>query len=268
MSEEAASDEQGSEVRAYPQETLLVEAVAEMAGRRVVCISLGLGQLAGTVAQAWPGAEVVCSYLDLYRAELARAYWSRGGRGGGDGVANLRIECASDLPEGEAEVVALPLSARGEAELVWDLVQSGHERLVVGGKLFASTDNAEDRWLGEQLAKMFRKVERREFETGVVYSAVKTEPLRKRKDYSCEFAFRDRGRLIRAVSRPGVFSHRHIDPGARRLIDAMEVADGMRVFDIGCGVGTVALAAASCGASVRVRWSVRCAERSSMGSRT
>jgi 16S rRNA G1207 methylase RsmC len=81
---------------------------------------------------------------------------------------------------------------------------------------------------------------------------VKTEPLKKRKDYSCEFAFRDRGRLIRAVSRPGVFSHRHIDPGARRLIDAMEIVDGMRVLDLGCGAGTVALAAACRRDGVRV----------------
>ncbi len=35
-------------------------------------------------------------------------------------------------------------------------------------------------------------------------------------------------------------THRRIDPGARRLIDAMEIADGDRVLDIGCGNGFVA----------------------------
>ena len=48
---------------------------------------------------------------------------------------------------------------------------------------------------------------------GAVYVATKTEPLKKIKNFECEFAFRDRGRLIRAVSRPGVFSHRSIDAG-------------------------------------------------------
>lgn len=243
------SCEEVGEIAPYPQEQLLIEAVSEMGGRRVVCSSPGLGQLAAAVARAWPAASVVAWYLDLYRTELARRYWNAVM---GKRPENLAIECEADLPAGDADVVALPLSSRGEAELVWDLVQSGHERLVVGGRLFASTDNAEDCWLGEQLAKVFRKVERREFEAGVVYVAVKTEPLKKRKDYSCEFVFRDRGRLIKAVSRPGVFSHRHIDPGARRLIDAMEVADGMRVLDIGCGAGTVALAAACRGEGVRV----------------
>lgn len=249
MSEDRPSDEQGSEIAPYPQEMLLVEAVGEMAGRRVLCTSPGLAQLARSVARAWPGAEVVCSYLDLYRAELAREYWERTGD---TRPANLQIECTSDLPEGGTDVVALPLSSSGEAELVRDLLQSGNERLVVGGKLFAATDNSQDRWLGEQFAKVFRKVERRAFASGAVYVAVKTESLRKRKDYACEFAFRDRGRLIRAVSRPGVFSHRHIDPGARRLIDAMEIANEMRVLDIGCGAGTVALAAACRGESLCV----------------
>lgn len=249
MGDDSESEDLKGVVAPYPQEALLVEAVAEMGGRRVVCSSPGLGQLAGAVARDWPDAEVVAWYLDLYRAELARWYWDAAS---GKWPENLAIECEADLPVGEADVVALPLSARGEAELVWDLVQSGHERLVVGGKLFASTDNAEDRWLGEHLDKVFRKVERREFETGAVYVAEKSGPLKKRKDYSCEFAFRDRGRLIKAVSRPGVFSHRHIDPGARRLIDAMDVADGMRVLDIGCGAGTVALAAACRGDGVRV----------------
>lgn len=243
------SSDGSGEIAPYPQERLLIEAVSEMGGWRVVCSSPGLGQLSGAVARAWPGAQVVAWYLDLYRAELARGYWNTAV---GERPENLAIECEADLPVGEADVVALPLSSRGEAELVWDLMQSGHERLELGGKLFASTENTEDSWLGEQLAKVFRKVERRGFENGVVYAAVKTKPLKKRKDYSCEFAFRDRGRLIKAVSRPGVFSHRHIDPGARRLIDAMEIADGLRVLDIGCGAGTVALAAASYGASVRV----------------
>ena len=50
---------------------------------------------------------------------------------------------------------------------------------------------------------------------------------------------------MKAVSRPGVFSHRHIDPGARRLLDAAEVAAGERVLDIGCGAGAVGLALAA-----------------------
>jgi 16S rRNA (guanine1207-N2)-methyltransferase len=95
------------------------------------------------------------------------------------------------------------------------------------------------------MAKLFRKLEWRSSSAGTLYIGTKTEPLKKEKNFACEFAFRDRGRLIRAYSRPGVFSHRHVDVGARRLMDAMELDRGARVLDIGCGAGVVALAAAS-----------------------
>jgi 16S rRNA (guanine1207-N2)-methyltransferase len=125
-------------------------------------------------------------------------------------------------------------------------------RLRLGGRIFATTDNRNDAWLGEQLGKIFRKVARRTLSVGVLYVGTKTEPLKKRKDYACKFAFRDRGRLIWATSRPGVFSHRRIDPGARHLIDTMPIEAGTRVLEIGCGAGTVALAAACRGDGVRV----------------
>lgn len=230
-------DDGGAGLRPYVQERLLIDAIGEMAGRRVVCTSLGLAQFAGEVARALPKAVVTCTYLDLYRANLALEFWS-------EAPSNLRIECASELAEGEADVVALPFAANGEAELARDFLQAGHQRLRVGGKLFATTDNRKDSWLGEVLGQMFRKLERRAVAKGALYVVTKTEPLKKMKDYGCEFVFRDRGRLIRAYSRPGVFSHRHIDPGARHLIEEMQVEVGARVLDIGCGAGTVALAAA------------------------
>jgi 16S rRNA (guanine1207-N2)-methyltransferase len=211
---------------------------------RVICTSAGLAQFAGAVAFARQ-AQVTCSYLDQYRAGQAVEFW----RGK---PTNLCIECAADLPHVEAAVAAFPLSAGGEAELTRDLLQSGHERLAMGGKLYATTDNRDDVWLAEQLRKFFRKLERRAYDSGALYVGIKTEPLRKVKNFSCEFAFRDRGRLIRAFSRPGVFSHRHIDPGARHLIEMMDVEPGMRVLDIGCGAGAVALAAACRSETVQV----------------
>ena len=72
-------------------------------------------------------------------------------------------------------------------------------------------------------------------EEGVVYSGIKTAPLKKTRDFGCEFAFRQNGRLLRAYTRPGVFSHRRVDAGARALMETMEIEPGQRVFDIGCG---------------------------------
>ena len=125
-----------------------------------------------------------------------------------------------------------------------ETLQMGHERLAQGGRLVASIDYARDQWLHEQLRRMFAKVTRRQSDSGVVYLATKTDPLRKLKNYAAEFAFRDGERLIQLRTRPGVFSHRELDGGARALIKTMRIEAGMRVLDLGCGSGAVGIAAA------------------------
>jgi 16S rRNA G1207 methylase RsmC len=228
-----------------PQEQLLIDLLPEFAAARVLCTSLGLGQLATAAARQFPDATVHCQYLDLYRAEQARAAIERP-------PSNLSIVCTADFPAMEVELVALPFASSGEAELTRDLMQAGHELLRPGGSMIASTENRQDRWLHAQMQDLFGTVTRRPAEQGVAYLARKKQPLKKRKDFAAEFAFRDRGRLIRAYSRPGVFSHRRLDPGSRQLLNYMEVFPGERVLDIGCGFGGLALAAALRAAGVQV----------------
>jgi len=180
---------------------------------------------------------VYCHYLDLYRAEKSRQH-------AGNALANLTIGCSSDFPSQPVDLAALPMSAQGEAELTRELLQEAHQRLEAGGALITSTDNPHDRWLHGEMRNLFATVTRRESSLGTVYLARRDRPLRRIRNFRCEFVFRDRGRLIRAVSRPGVFSHRQVDAGARQLMAAMEIAAGDRVLDIGCGSGTLSLAAA------------------------
>jgi 16S rRNA (guanine1207-N2)-methyltransferase len=158
--------------------------------------------------------------------------------------ANLTFVCSSDFPPQSVDLVGLPLSAQGEAELTRELLQEAHQRLVGGGVLLASTDNPRDRWLHEEMRGLFATVTRRESPRGTFYMARKGRPLKRIRNFRCQFAFRDRDRLIHAASRPGVFSHREVDPGSRQLMAAMEILPGDRVLDIGCGCGTLSLAAA------------------------
>jgi 16S rRNA (guanine1207-N2)-methyltransferase len=224
-------------MRAHPQEQLLIAHLPELAASRVLCTSVGWAQFAQAAARQWPAAAVHCHYLDLYRAAQARESLDAP-------PENLAIDCAADFPEQEFDLAAFPFSAQGEAELTRDLLQAGHRLLAIGGQLLASTDNPRDKWLHEQMQALFGRVTRRASDSGAIYIAQKHEPLKKLKNFDAEFVFRDRERLIRVSSRPGVFSHRRIDPGARQILNAMEIPAGSRVLDIGCGAGVLSLAAA------------------------
>ncbi len=225
------------EVEVRPQEQLLIDALDAFSPDRVLCTSQGVAQLAAAAAQKFSNAAVYCHYLDLYQAEKARRFK-------GNELPNLTLGCSSDFPPQSVDLVALPFNAQGDAELTRELLQEAHQRLKAGGVLVTSTDNPHDRWLHEEMRTLFATVTRRESSQGTVYLARRDRPLKRVRNFRCEFVFRDHGRMIHAVSRPGVFSHREVDPGARQLMAAMEITSGDRVLDIGCGSGTVSLAAA------------------------
>ena len=224
-----------------PQEKLLIDVIPELSGSRVICTSAGRAQFAVAYALDKPDSTVDCWFLDIFHKTQTEYRVSEEGAV----PPNLKFHCQPDLPEQEADLVAFAFKKGGEAELTRDLMQQGYLRLVEGGRMVVSTDNDEDQWIHHELRELFPKVTRRPIrKQGTVYLATKVGPLKKVRDFDCEFAFRDRGRLIYAYSRPGVFSHRHIDPGARALINNMQVKPGMKFLDLGCGAGTVSLAAA------------------------
>lgn len=232
-----------------PQEQLLIEAIPELSGKRVICTSAGRGQFAAAYATEHPDSVVDCWFLDVFHK--TQTEFKLGEEG--PLPANLHLHCQPDLPETAADLVAFAFKKGGEAELTRDLMQQGHQRLVEGGRMVVSTDNDEDQWIHSELRDLFPKVTRRPIrKRGALYLATKAGPLKKVRDFDCEFAFRDRGKLIYAYSRPGVFSHRHIDPGARALINHMTIRPGTKVLDLGCGAGTVSLAAAFHAENVKV----------------
>jgi 16S rRNA (guanine1207-N2)-methyltransferase len=217
------------------------------ASMRVICTTAGRGQAAFELAEAHPTAEVTVWFLDLFPQAAAVAAWESPPPG-------LRAVCAADMPPGPYHLAVVPLSKNGEAELSRDILQSAFLQLAIGGRLVASIDNAHDNWLREQLAETGETVRVRPAAAGdtVAYIVEKTRELTKIRDFSCEFVFRDRDRLLTAVTRPGVFAHRRIDPGARHLLNAVDVAADTRVVDIGCGSGCVAMGLAARDKSVHV----------------
>lgn len=238
----AAQDEEYSP-RIPVQEQLLIDLLPELSPKRILSTSVGRGQFAIAASERFPEAAVTCHFLDLFYQQSAASMAT---------LTNLEVICTPDFPAGPFDLVAVPVRSSGDAELTRERLQAGHVALEIGGRLISCTDNEEDTWLHAELRKLFPKVTRRPLDNGVVYLATKQEPLKKVKQFECEFAFRDQGKLIHVISRPGVFNHRELDGGARALIKTMVVNPGDSVFEIGCGCGAVSLAAAARAPDVKV----------------
>ncbi len=228
-----------ADLRIPSAERLVIAALDELRTepKSVLATSLGRAQLAVEIEQRFPQARVVCSFLDLYPAREALELLEEQG-------SAVEVACAPDLPSGECDLAVLPFTRGGESELTRDLLQQGFDRLRVGGVLLTAVDNHKDVWLQHEIEKLQKGVTRMPSRWGVAYRITKKAPLKRRRDFTCEFTFRDDGRLVTAVSRPGVFSHRHLDLGARALLESLTVTPGMRLVDMGCGCGAVGLAAA------------------------
>ncbi len=230
---------------------------------RVWCVSPGRGQLAVEAARASPERQVVVSFVDAFLADAARE-----AAGGREGTAppNLTVDCAADFPKGPFDAALMPLRAGADSELAWEMLQHAYVELNVGGTLIASVDERRDHWVAGRMEALFgTRFTRHKADDAIAYIGIKRDPLKKVKTFDCEFAFRDRERLVRAVSRPAVFSHRRLDLGARAVLESLSwteenglerdyLENGMRVLDYGCGSGTVGIACALRSKDVKVHF--------------
>jgi 16S rRNA (guanine1207-N2)-methyltransferase len=232
---------------ARPSEAHALAVAETLPGSRIVATSVGRGQAAIALASARPGATVAAWFLDFYQQTEAVATW-------GEQPQNLAAHCTPDMPPGPYDLAVIPLSKGGESELARDILQQAFVQVAIGGSIVVSVNNAHDKWVREQLAATGETVRVRPAEDGdtVAYVVEKTRELAKIRDFRCQFVFRDRDRLLTAITRPGVFAHRRIDPGARRLLDAVDVAPDTKILDIGCGCGCVALGIAGRDPSLKV----------------
>jgi 16S rRNA (guanine1207-N2)-methyltransferase len=164
------------------------------------------------------------------------------------------IVCSADLPEQSFDEVIFPTFSGDSSEQAQDLIQAAHQRLKSGGRLIISTNNPKDRWIQNQLKTLFSKVILNKQKHGVACVATRTAPLKKIRGFRARSAFRLGEQLVYCESRPGVFSHRRIDGGARALIkslallkpdgDAASSFQPVKIVEMGCGCGAVSMAAA------------------------
>ncbi|HZV00888.1 MAG TPA: methyltransferase [Planctomycetota bacterium] len=228
-------------------ERLLVESLPEAAPGRTLTGFDTEGAVALAARAIWgPGPEVEWLHLDAYVARKVEAVIAR------NAAKDVRVLCAPDVPgataPGEAPVlhppfdlVALPFPRSGEALLGRELIEEAHAALAIGGRFLAATDNPGGDWLRKVVKEVFGKVgDQRREKRGVAFVATRTRE---------KAVVRDHRHVVRVAgleleTRPGVFGHDRIDGGTRALAERLDVREGERVLDLGCGYGPLGLAAA------------------------
>jgi len=241
-SRETEVDDQGEEqdlgraLTTPPVEQLLIEQQVESAAR-VGTLTVGRGQLARHLANAWTSSSVECLVLDSYHAErISEAE---------PVPANLTVCCAADWPSEQYDLVYAPLRRRESAELNRDLLQDAFHRLRIGGELIVGIDSLDHPALLAELREWARPVAQQGDSRGSVFRLRKEAELKRIRNFRCEVVLRDRERLLKLVTRPGVFSHRQLDPGARQILKAIDEIRGRKLLDLGCGSGAIAVALAA-----------------------
>lgn len=164
----------------------------------------------------------------------------------------MTIHCAADPPPGPFQTILFPTLAGDSSEVAQEMFQALHTRLVPGGRLIVSTNAAKGHWIDSQLKALCSRVEQQKFDRGHVFTAWKSAELKKLRGFRARFDFRHLDRVLIVETRPGVFSHRRLDGGARALIRALSLVrdanppgrEVLGIVEMGCGGGAVSAAAA------------------------
>ncbi len=228
-----------------PAEQLAINACAGIDFTNGLFRTLGRGQCGISQAQRVPAAKVTVHLHEMYAAEETQILAN-------ENQVEINVVCSADLPDETIDLFVLPISRGGDQELARDYLQQGYHSLTQDGTLIVSIDNPKDSWLHHEVEKLGKHLSRHTKKTGMVYKLVKQKPLKRERDFSHHFAFRDNQTLIQMVARPGVYSHRKLDLSARALLEGMVINANEQVLDIGCGAGVIAMAAALRAQNVKV----------------
>ncbi|HAV30456.1 MAG TPA: hypothetical protein DCX79_00460, partial [Planctomycetaceae bacterium] len=204
-------------------------------------------RLASELRQLRPDLRFSFFTTEHFFARTLHSFHSDAGQSGG-----VTIHCAADPPPGPFQTILFPTLAGDSSEVAQEMFQALHTRLVPGGRLIVSTNAAKGHWIDSQLKALCSRVEQQKFDRGHVFTAWKSAELKKLRGFRARFDFRHLDRVLIVETRPGVFSHRRLDGGARALIRALSLVrdaeppgrEVLGIVEMGCGGGAVSAAAA------------------------
>ena len=233
---------------------LVADYTADLKGPEVLVVLIHGTTLASALRIARPDLNFTFWTPEHFFFRTLQKYHGDAGSATSTGAGKSTLVCTPDLPPGPFDEVLFATFCGDPSEQAQDLLQMIHQRLRSGGRLIASTNNPKDKWVQSQLRSIFPNVVVNKQKHGVACVATKTSELKKIRGFRARSAFRQGERLVYVETRPGVFSHRRIDGGARALIKSLAFLKGeaagtaefkpTKIIEMGCGCGAVSLAAA------------------------
>jgi 16S rRNA (guanine1207-N2)-methyltransferase len=205
---------------------LVADYTADLKGPEVLVVLIHGTTLASALRTARPDLNFTFWTPEHFFFRTLQKYHGDTGTATSTGTGKSTLVCTPDLPPGPFDEVLFPTFCGDPSEQAQDFLQMIHQRLRSGGRLIASTNNPKDKWVQSQLRLIFPNVVVNKQKHGVACVATKTSELKKVRGFRARSAFRQGERLVYVETRPGVFSHRRIDGGARALIKSLAFLKG------------------------------------------
>jgi 16S rRNA (guanine1207-N2)-methyltransferase len=201
--------------------------------RQPLAIVLGAPSDVAFVLETLVITGAVCYQMDLYPAERIRREIEAK-------ALPARVVTSADLWDLEADFqTILYLAPRaGERSLKLDMVEQAFHILRPGGTFLVASPYAGDTFFPSQLKKVFGRVHTSASDAFTLFWCHRTGQRARRRHEVTFHARVGDGPSLEFLSRPGVFSYRQFDDGARALVECMSVEVGDSVLDLGCGCGT------------------------------
>ncbi len=142
------------------------------------------------------------------------------------------------------ETLIFPVPIGGERALKLDMIEQAYHTLKPHGTLIVLSPYEKDDFFPAALKKVFGRVHTPLAGDNKVFWCQR-EGERPRRRHEISYHVRvDETTSYAFVSRPGVFGYGFFDEGGRALTEVMELHEGQRVLDLGCGAGTNGILAA------------------------
>ena len=226
-----------SKNRARPFAELMLIVAAKL--RPPFGVILGSPSEVAELVQSLPDGETTCYQMDLFQAARLMEIFAHRGR-------SAAIETRADLWDLAPTIQTLiyPVPYGGERALKLDMIEQAFHVLNPHGTLIVLSPYDQDEFFPPSLKKVFGRMHApMEGANKVFWCQRDGERSRRRHEITYHVRV-DEQTSYCFVSRPGVFGYGFCDEGARALTEVMELHQGQRVLDVGCGVGTNGILAA------------------------